>query len=687
MKKVDLDKLAAIRASMSGITKTIKEGATGSDLQNSTIASGEVKMAGERSTPYLDKIAEEVAKMKEKSPQDPQAQQPPVQDPQQQAAPQPPAEPEPEISPEEEQLIQHLAAQGMDENQIMEVLARIEQETAMLEQAQEAQADAVVEQLSAQGLAPEQILEFVAANAEQEAMAEAQQDQLAAMHGYVPSLDKQAGIWTDTLKRITAPYKQMAASVRGTGMKNMMTDAAGVAGAKRPLRKAGADMLGRGWNAGGGDWMSRASMAAPAGVAGVAGGAGIYGANQPDPSWYDRFAAMHGSNPYLDKMAGISGRKIMNAVTAPVRDMASSYGRNFAQGVNLPMKTKIQNVLRAGWHSNSPYRNLSKGIMAGVPVAGVAGAGYAAMPQEQAPWYSPEGIRDMLSAYNGYNPYMDLNAYNQQGNPYVDALAYNNGYNPYLDKMAADTNPYLVGGGSNAAMAAPLAGGMSYAATKAMGGSPRQRALAAALGVGIGGLMGAGSGSLGTWLGGKVTDAYGKIPGAAVGYLTGGIGGAAGAYNNESNWYDGIAASNGYNPYLDKTAANWGAGLNQAWQGVKGFGQQAGQFLGGLPQKAMNNPWATAGIGTGLAALGAGAYGMANQEPTPDDQEFLAWLLNTPEGQQYLTMAAGGLGGAALGAGAGYAAGGGMGAGIGAGLGALGGGYAGYQAPEWQGQY
>ncbi|MFA5428897.1 MAG: hypothetical protein WC279_11905, partial [Sulfurimonas sp.] len=186
MKKVDQAKLAAIKAAVGSISETLKGGTTGG-LQNHTDASGDTKMAGQRNS-YLDKIAEAVAAAEEQAAADQaaNAQQDPGM----------------EMSPEEEELVANLAAQGLDENQIMEVLAGIEEESAMLEEAQEAQADAIVEELSAQGLAPEEILEVVAANAEEEAMAEAEQDQIAAMHGYVPYLDKQAGVWQDTLKRI-----------------------------------------------------------------------------------------------------------------------------------------------------------------------------------------------------------------------------------------------------------------------------------------------------------------------------------------------------------------------------------------------------------------------------------------------------------------------------------------------------
>ena len=625
MKKVDQAKLAAIKAAVSSISETLKGGTTGG-LQNHTDASGDTKMAGQRNS-YLDKIAEAVAAAEEQAAADQaaNAQQDPGM----------------EMSPEEEELVASLAAQGLDENQIMEVLGGIEEESAMLEEAQEAQADAIVEELSAQGLAPEEILEVVAANAEEEAMAEAEQDQIAAMHGYVPYLDKQAGVWQDTLKRILAPGKKV---VRSYQMSQAGNPAGVIGGRFKSLGTAGKRM----WNSGA---MGQAQMiGAP--VAGIAGLGGAGYAAMPEPTWQDRFAALQGYNPYIDKRAAVAatGKKVLKAVTAPFRDMAWSAGQN--RKANLSGLTKVRNVLRAGWNPDSPYRNVSRAAMVGAPalgVAGLGGAGYAAFGPEDAPWYTPEGIRDML--------------------------AYNNAYNQYLDKQA---NAFTQGMGRvGSAIANPIQQArQAYAIRMGMSHAGR-----------FGGRLNAvRDAAARMWNTGAMGQAQ-MIGAPALGVAGLGAAGYA-AMPEEEAWYDRFAGYDQYNPYIDKTAANWGALAAPAWGAVKGFGQKAGQFVKGLPGMAAANPWATAGIGAGLATgIGAGAYGLMNQEPSPDEQEFVQWLLNTPEGQQYLAAAAGGLGGAALGAGAGYMAGGGMGAGIGAGIGALGGGFAGYNTPDYMGQY
>ncbi|MFA5428855.1 MAG: hypothetical protein WC279_11695, partial [Sulfurimonas sp.] len=600
-----------------------------------------------------------------------------------------------EMSPEEEELVANLAAQGLDENQIMEVLAGIEEESAMLEEAQEAQADAIVEELSAQGLAPEEILEVVAANAEEEAMAEAQQDQIAAMHGYVPYLDKQAGVWQDTLKRILSPVQRAGRAIadparQATGMykeKMKMSHAGRFGGRLNAGVAAGKRM----WNSGA---MGQAQMiGAP--VAGIAGlGAAGYAA-MPEPTWQDRFAALQGYNPYIDKRAAVAatGKKVLKAVTAPFRDMAWSAGQN--RKANLSGLTKVRNVLRAGWNPDSPYRNVSRAAMVGAPalgVAGLGGAGYAAFGPEDAPWYTPEGIRDMLAYNNAYNQYLD-----KQANAFTQGVGrIGNQAWQGAKRWGRNTGQFMM---KNPMVPAAAIGipGLAYAINQ---GVETSRPWVAGTAVGLG----AGAGSmLGTLGGGLINGWEGAGQGAVAGSLLGALGGGAAGYyypeladsayknagyDQYNPYFDALAAYGNYNPYMDKTAANWGALAAPAWGAVKGFGQRAGQFVKGLPGMAAANPWATAGIGAGLATgIGAGAYGLMNQEPSPDEQEFVEWLLNTPEGQQYLAAAAGGLGGAALGAGAGYMAGGGMGAGIGAGLGALGGGFAGYNMPDYTGQY
>ena len=625
MKKVDQAKLAAIKAAVSSISETLKGGTTGG-LQNHTDASGDTKMAGQRNS-YLDKIAEAVAAAEEQAAADQaaNAQQ----------------EPEMEMSPEEEELVASLAAQGLDENQIMEVLGGIEEESAMLEEAQEAQADAIVEELSAQGLAPEEILEVVAANAEEEAMAEAEQDQIAAMHGYVPYLDKQAGVWQDTLKRILAPGKKV---VRSYQMSQAGNPAGVIGGRFKSLGTAGKRM----WNSGA---MGQAQMiGAP--VAGIAGLGGAGYAAMPEPSWQDRFAALQGYNPYIDKRAAIAdkAKRVMQAVAAPGKKALDSYRLSQAGNPAGVMGGRFKSLRTAGkrmWNSGA----MGQAQMIGVPalgIAGLGGAGYAMQP-EPAPWYTLEGLRDML--------------------------AYNNGYNPYLDKQA---NAFTQGMGRvGSAIANPLQQArQAYALRMGMSHAGR-----------FGGRLNAvRDAAARMWNTGAMGQAQ-MIGAPALGVAGLGAAGYA-AMPEEEAWYDRFAGYDQYNPYIDKTAANWGALAAPAWGAVKGFGQRAGQFVKGLPGMAAANPWATAGIGAGLATgIGAGAYGLMNQEPSPDEQEFVQWLLNTPEGQQYLAAAAGGLGGAALGAGAGYMAGGGMGAGIGAGLGALGGGFAGYNMPDYTGQY
>ena len=134
-------------------------------------------------------------------------------------------------------------------------------------------------------------------------------------------------------------------------------------------------------------------------------------------------AGYTGYNPYIDKRAAVartigSGVKrywntLTGKYTGKTRDLVKKkFGIDLLKGG--PVMGTRQDINRI--KKLEALYNKQTQARAGATALGAAGlggagyAGYAALRPEDAPWYTPEGIRDMLAYNNGYNPYLDKQA-------------------------------------------------------------------------------------------------------------------------------------------------------------------------------------------------------------------------------------------------------------------------------------